>query len=41
MDGKKLLKMKKGANSSDGVGTSRGKLREILNYFEIIDLTSY
>jgi len=31
----KLLKMKKGASSSDGVGTSREKLREILNYFEI------
>jgi hypothetical protein len=28
MDGRKLLKMKKGASSSDGVGTSREKLRE-------------
>jgi hypothetical protein len=28
MDGKKLLKMKKGASSSDGVGTSREKLRK-------------
>jgi hypothetical protein len=28
MNGNKLLKMKKGASSSDGVGTSREKLRE-------------
>jgi hypothetical protein len=33
VDGIKLLKMKKGASSSDGVGTSRGKLSEKAKYF--------
>jgi len=37
----KLLKMKKGASSSDGVGTLRDKLREFLNYFKINSRMSY